>query len=445
MQFSENFLWGAASADYQVEGGWNADGKGPGIWDALHTGHIAHGESGDIACDHYHRFREDVAIMREIGLKSYRFSVSWPRVLPAGKDHSNPAGLRFYSELVDELLASGITPILTLYHWNMPQALYELGGWENPESPDWFAAYAGLMADTLGERVPYWLTFNEPQMFMGLGYRVGIHAPFQHVSDERIVTMSKNIMLAHGKAVRVLRGKLGSRVQIGIAPTGDVFIPKNDEPATIAEAKTKSFVLGKEFVMSNTWWGDPIHLGCFPEEAYQRFGSSALEMDFSIVHQPLDFYAYNVYQGASAIVGPQEYGEYEYAGSPKTSFGWSITPDVMYWASKWLYERYHKPILITENGYSSLDFVSRDGKVHDPQRIDFLYRYLLALKRAASEDVPVIGYTTWSLLDNFEWASGYDMRYGLVYVDFQTQQRIRKDSAEWYQSVIQTNGAFICA
>lgn len=441
MQFPENFLWGAASADYQVEGAWNADGKGPGIWDTLHKGHIAHGESGEIACDHYYRFREDVALMHQIGLKSYRFGISWPRVLPAGKGAVNPAGLRFYSDLIDELLKNGITPIATLYHWNLPQALYELGGWENPESPDWFAEYAALMADTLGTRVPYWLTFNEPQMFMGLGYRLGIHAPFQHVSDERVIAMSKNIMLAHGKAVRVLREKLGGRVKIGIAPTGDVFLPKNAEPSEIAQARERSFALGHEFIMSNTWWSDPIQLGCFPEEAHRRFGSEALKLDFSTVCQPLDFYAYNAYQGSDSAPNPQAYGEYTYAGSPRTAFGWSITPDVLYWSTKWLYERYQKPILITENGYSGFDFVSMDGKVHDLQRIDFLHRYLLELKRAVAENIPVIGYTVWSLLDNFEWASGYDQRYGLVYTDFQSQQRILKDSAFWYKDIIQTNGA----
>ena len=440
MQFPENFLWGAASADYQVEGAWNADGKGPGIWDTLHKGHIAHGESGEIACDHYHHFRDDVALMHQIGLKSYRFGISWPRVLPAGKGASNPAGLRFYSDLIDELLKNGITPIATLYHWNLPQALYELGGWENPESPDWFAEYAALMADTLGARVPYWLTFNEPQMFMGLGYRLGIHAPFQHVSDERVIAMSKNIMLAHGKAVRVLREKLGDRVKIGIAPTGDVFLPKSAEPSEIAQARDRSFALGHEFVMSNTWWGDPIHLGCFPEEAHRRFGSEALKLDFSTVCQPLDFYAYNAYQGSDGAPNPQAYGEYTYAGSPRTAFGWSITPDVLYWSTKWLYERYQKPILITENGYSGFDFVSMDGKVHDLQRIDFLHRYLLALQRVLAENIPVIGYTVWSLLDNFEWASGYDQRYGLIYTDFQSQQRILKESAFWYKNIIQTNG-----
>ncbi len=441
MGFRNDFLWGAASADYQIEGAWKEDGKGLGIWDAQHQGHITHGESGEIASDHYHRYKEDVAIMRSLGLKSYRFGISWPRVLPAGKGAANPTGLRFYSDLVDELLKSDITPIATLYHWNLPQSLYDMGGWENPESSDWFAAYAGLMADTLGARVPYWLTFNEPQMFMGLGYRFGIHAPFAHLSDERVIAMSKNIMLAHGKAVRVLREKLGDAVKIGIAPTGDVFLPKDATATCVAEAKARSFSLGHEFVMSNIWWGDPIHLGHFPEEAHHRFGSKLMEIDFSIVSQPLDFYAYNAYQGSDDAPNPQKYGEYAYAGSPRTSFGWSITPDVLYWASKWLYERYQKPLLITENGYAGLDFISLDGKVHDPLRIDFLNRYLLALKRAADEDIPVIGYTVWSILDNFEWASGYDQRYGLVYVDFQTQTRTLKDSANWYQTVIQTNGA----
>ncbi len=451
MGFRDNFLWGAASAAYQVEGAWDIDGKGASIWDTLgrEPGRIAHGESGDVACDHYHRFREDVALMKELGLKSYRFSISWPRVLPDGTGEPNAAGLRFYSEFVDALLDAGITPLVTLYHWDLPQALYERGGWRNPDSSDWFAAYAKLMAKTLGERVPYWITFNEPQIFMGLGYRVGIHAPFEHASDADIITMSKNVLLAHGKAVRELRCTLGDRIQIGMAPTGDCYLPADDTADAIEAAREKSFLLDKDFFMSNIWWADPVFLGKLPDGAKARFGDDMYHLsaeDWALVSQPLDFYGFNVYQGA-VTHGPQahydagaHYDEHGYAGCPLTSFNWHLTPSALYYCPKFLYERYRLPVLITENGMADYDWVALDGKVHDPKRIDFLHRYLLELRRAADDGIPVLGYTCWSLIDNLEWASGYDQRFGLIYVDYRTQQRTIKDSGYWYRDVIRTNG-----
>lgn len=453
MAFRNDFLWGAASAAYQVEGAFKDDSKGPGIWDVLahEQDRTAHGETGDVACDHYHRFREDVAIMKELGLKSYRFSVSWPRVLPEGTGRVNEKGIRFYSELVDALLEAGIEPMLTLYHWNLPYALHEKGGWRNPDSSDWFAEYAGLLASRLGDRVRYWMTFNEPQIFVGLGHVVGIHAPFEKdCPDEELIAISRNVLLAHGKAVRVLRSVVGEKANIGLAPTGDCYLPTENTAEAVEEARKKSFLLDDNFVMSNVWWADPIFLGRVPEGAEARFGEKMYrfsEEEWALVHQPLDFYGFNVYQGALSR-GPQahydsgeHYDEYGYAGCPMTSFNWHVTPDVLYYCAKFLYERYGRPVLVTENGMANFDWVALDGKVHDPLRIDYLHRYLLELRRAADEGIPVVGYTYWSILDNYEWSAGYDQRFGLVHVDYRTQKRTIKDAGYFYRDVIRSNGA----
>ena len=447
MDFSKNFLWGAAAAAAQIEGAWNEDGKGESIWDTLvHNGsHVAHSENADIACDHYHRYKEDIALMRELGLKSYRFSISWPRVLPNGVGEVNQKGLAFYRNLCKELIAAGIKPLATLYHWDLPTALYEKGGWENPDSPLWFEEYTQTVAEALGDCVYGWMTFNEFQMFMGLGYRLGIHAPFQSgTSDERLNAMTRNLLLAHGRAISVLR-KACPEALLGLAPTGDCHLPKDDSPEAVEAARSKSFSIQGDYIMSNAWWADPIFLGHYPKEAAALFGDKLYTLsdeEWALVSQPLDFYGYNCYQGTLDYpVDPMGYDNYGYQGCPKTDMGWNVTDDALYWSSKFLYERYGKPVLITENGFAGLDWVSLDGKVHDPGRIDYLHRYLLGLKRAVHDGIPVIGYQCWSLMDNFEWSAGYDKRFGLIYVDYKTQKRTLKDSAYWYKEVIATNGA----
>ncbi len=446
MGFSEDFLWGAATAAPQIEGAWNEDGKGPSIWDTLarEKGRVAHSETAGTACDHYHRFREDVALMKELGLKSYRFSISWPRILPQGTGEVNQKGLDFYIALCDELLAAGIKPLATLYHWDLPAALYEQGGWENPDSPLWFEEYARTVSAALGDRVFAWMTFNEFQMFLGLGYRLGLHAPFQSgTSDERLIAMTRNLLLAHGRAVSVLRENCPGAL-VGLAPTGDCYIPRDHSPQAVEEARRRSFSIRDDYIMSNAWWADPIFLGRYPQEALDLFGNKMYTFsreDWALVHQPLDFYGYNCYQGTITYpIDPAGYDDYGYQGCPRTDFGWNVTPDALYWSSKFLYERYRRPILVTENGFAGNDWVALDGHVHDGPRIDFLHRYLRSLRRAAEEGVPVLGYQCWSLLDNFEWASGYDVRFGLIHVDYRTQKRTLKDSALWYRDVIAANG-----
>lgn len=446
MSFSKDFLWGASSAATQIEGAWNEDGKGESIWDTFgHKGGcIAHSETADTACDHYHRWREDVALMKELGLKSYRFSISWPRVLPAGTGAVNQKGLEFYVNLCNELRAAGIKPLATLYHWDLPTALYEKGGWENPDSPLWFEEYVRTVAQALGDRVHAWLTFNEFQMFVGLGYVLGIHAPFNSsTSDQRLMGITRSILLAHGRAVSALR-EVTPSVPVGMAPTGDVHLPKDESPEAVEAARARTFSVEGDYIVSNAWWGDPILLGRYPEGAKERFGDllyTLSDEEWAQVSQPLDFYGFNCYQGTIDYpIDPMKYDNYGYQGCPRTLMTWNVTPDALYWSSKFLYERYQKPLIITENGFSGLDWVALDGRVHDGNRIDFLHRYLLGLKRAVDEGIPVLGYHCWSLLDNFEWAAGYDQRFGLIHVDYQTQKRTPKDSAYWYRDVIASNG-----
>lgn len=447
MSFSKDFLWGASSAAFQIEGAYNEDGKGLSIWDVFgHVeGHILHGENGDVASDHYHRFREDVSLMKKMGLKSYRFSVSWPRILPSGIGEVNQKGLQFYSDLVDELIASGIEPMLTIYHWDMPYELYEKGGWKNDEISDYFAAYVKVLVEKLSDRVKYWMTFNEPQIFMGLGHLLAVHAPFEKNSTADLIHMSKNILLAHGKAVHVIRQYSKQAPQVGLAPTGDVFLPKDSSEEAVQEAKNKSFQLNSfDFVMGNIWWADPIFLGKYPEGSEELFGDqmyTLTEEEWKLVSQSLDFYGFNAYQGSVKMpIDETIHGDYGYQGCPRTQMGWFMTPDILYWAPKFLYERYGKPILITENGFSSSDWVALDGGVHDSYRTDFLHRYLLSLKRAVEEGIPVLGYHIWSLMDNMEWAAGYHPRFGLIFIDYLTLERTIKDSGYWYRDVIAANG-----
>jgi beta-glucosidase len=446
MAFSDKFLWGASSASYQIEGAWKEDGKGVSIWDNFShvQGNIRHGETGDIACDHYHRFKDDVALMKQMGLKSYRFSISWTRIFPDGTGSVNNKGLAFYSDLVDELKNAGIEPMITLFHWDYPAALYKKGGWSNQESPEWFAEYVKVVVNALSDRVRYWLTFNEYQIFVGLGYQLGILAPGVKLTDEELIKMSRNILLAHGRAVQEIRKNAKLPPKVGMAPTGDVYRPADNSQDAVEEARRKSFAVPETFTMSNSWWADPVILGDYPEEAYTRFGTILPRItpeEKAVICQPLDFYGYNCYQTTcSPAPDSSHYDGNGFQGGPLTANGWHIVPDTLYWSSKFLYERYHLPLIITENGMAGNDFESLDGGVHDTCRIDFLHRYLLGLEKAVDEGIPVLGYHVWSIMDNFEWNSGYDYRFGLVYVDYRTQKRIIKDSGMWYRDVIRTNG-----
>ena len=449
MGFPGGFVWGSATASYQIEGAADEDGKGPSVWDMMcrKGGTIWNGQSGAVACDHYHRYKEDVAHWKEIGLKGYRLSISWPRVIPAGVGAVNPKGLDFYDKLIDELLAANISPYLTLFHWDYPLELYYRGGWLNPDSPDWFADYTRVVVERLSDRVTHWMTLNEPQCFVGLGHRDGVHAPGDKLAFREILRMAHHVLLAHGKAVQTIRAHAKSEVKVGYAPVGTVKVPATEDPKDIEAARRSMFSITEpKGYWNNTWWMDPVILGRYPEDGLQAYAPDLPEMgegDLETMCQPLDFFGVNIYQGQTVRAGPD--GNAEPVDLPTgyamTAFRWPVTPEALRWGPRFFHERYKLPIVITENGLANLDWVALDGKVHDPQRIDFTRRYLLQLEKAIEDGADVRGYFHWSIMDNFEWAEGYRQRFGLIHVDYDSQKRTLKDSAYWYKEVIASNGA----
>lgn len=448
MPFRSDFVWGAGTSAYQVEGAARDGGRGDSIWDEFcrTPGKVHQGHTGDVACDHVNRFAGDVAIMKEIGLRAYRFSVSWPRVMPEGVGRVNEAGLAFYDRLVDALLGSGIDPWVTLFHWDYPLALYHRGGWLNRDSAAWMADYAAAVVDRLSDRVTKWITINEPQIFIGIGHRDGGNAPGLRLPPRDWLLAGHHALLAHGLSAQVIRSRAKKPPTVGWAPIGRVRVPATAAPADVGAARIATSSVLAPDQWNNTWFGDPVVLGRYPEDGLRLFGADAptpAAGDMETIRQPLDFYGINVYDAEVYRAGPD--GKPEMAphppGHPRTAFNWPIVPDALYWGAKFLHERYRLPIVVTENGLSNTDWVDLDGKVRDPQRIDYTRRYLLGLRRAASEGVDVRGYFHWSLLDNFEWAEGYNQRFGLVHVDFATQARTPKESAAWYRGVIGTNGA----
>lgn len=440
MSFSETFLWGAATAAYQVEGAYDEDGKGPSIWDALSEGHVAHGDNGNNSCDHYHHFREDVKIMKQLGLKAYRFSVSWPRVMPED-GVVNEKGLQFYRDLVDELEKAGITPLLTLYHWDLPLWAHEKGGWLGETVSDDFADYVEHVVDALSDKVSYWMTFNEGTSFIGESYLHGTHPPYMKVpagseEEHRIVLKaSKNLLLAHAKAAKVIREKAVLEPKIGIATDCTLYLPDSESSDDVERARKRTFGTDICHYYLN-WWMDPIMKGTGHPALMEQFSSEELDL----IHQPLDYLGWNCYLANNYNDGPDGRMMDYWPGVPRSDSDFVITPDALYWGVKFINERYDIPIVISENGFANVDFVMDDGRVHDPQRIQFLKWYIRGLRRAVDEGYPVLGYMVWSILDNFEWAFGYSKRFGLVYVDYRTQKRTIKDSAYWYAEVIKNNG-----
>ncbi len=449
MSFPKGFVWGAATAAYQVEGAAAEGGKGPSIWDQFvhEEGKIFGGHTGDQACDHFHRFREDVRLMASLGVQGYRFSLSWPRILPQGRGAVNQAGVDFYQRLLDALLEANIRPFVTLFHWDYPVALSACGGWENPDSPQWFADYADLCARHFGDKVKDFITLNEPQIFLGHGYVNGVHAPGLRLTPDRTVPMAHRILLAHGLAAAALRSACPD-ARVGFAPCANPRIPVTESPEDIAAARKAYFSIPSTgcWCFNVPWWSDPVLLGQYPAQGLERFAQwlpQGWEKDMERMHQPLDFYGQNIYCGDLVRAAQTGDGWEDVPlpqGCSQSLTRWAVTPQALYWGPRFLYERYHTPIVITENGMSCHDTVSLDGQVHDPNRIDYLHRYLLAYRRAAEEGVDIRGYFVWSLMDNFEWSRGYGERFGLVYVDYATQRRIVKDSGKWYGQVISTNG-----
>jgi beta-glucosidase len=455
MTFPRDFAWGCATASYQIEGAAFEDGKGRSIWDvfAHEPGRILGGDTGDVACDHYHRWPEDVELMAGIGLNAYRLSIAWPRVLPEGTGAVEPRGLGFYDRLVDALLTAGIEPWVTLYHWDLPHALQLRGGWLNPVISDWFAEYTAVVVDALSDRVSHWMTLNEPNVFVAAGYLGGEHAPGLKLDLAGGLQVAHNSLLAHGKAVQMIRNRSKRAPMVGVAQAGAVRMPASEAPEDVAAAREAMFSINPSSHYNHAWFGDPIILGCYPEALLRHFGKnwpSIGPSDMETICQPLDFYGLNVYF-AEEIVGAGDASEPGVGDRLRgdlpgfTMMGWPVWPEAIYWGIRFLAERYHLPLVITENGMANTDWLHLDGRVQDPQRIDFLARYLLQVDRALQEGLDVRGYFVWTLLDNFEWARGMRPRFGLVYVDYPTQRRVLKDSADWYRSVIESNGRVLRA
>ena len=431
-KFPHDFLWGAATASYQIEGAWNEDGKGESIWDRFsHTpGKISDHSTGDVACDHYHRYEEDIALMRRLGLKAYRFSISWTRVLPLGAGNVNPSGLDFYDRLVDALCAANIEPLLTLHHWDYPQALYETGGWINRNHLHYFADYAALMAKRLGDRVTKWTTFNEPGVIAWDGYLSGEHAPGEQ-DPHKAKQVAHNLMVAHGLAVQAIRG-VNPKLEVGIVLNQWMADAADDDPQTIGNAESA-------WNRSETTFLHPIFKGYYHPE-YVEFAGGLPEIqagDMALIAQKLDFLGVNFY--SRNLYNAQGHVE-EVAGSEYTEMGWEVcAPALRRMLNKISRDYNVPPIYITENGASFADEVSPDGKVHDPRRLDYLKNHFIQTRLAMQDGVDVRGYMVWSLMDNFEWGHGFTKRFGIIRVDYETQKRTVKDSGEWYAEVIRKN------
>ena len=444
-KFPEGFVWGAATAAYQIEGAWNEDGKGESIWDRFsHTSYrIYNGDTGDVACDHYHRMPEDIGLMEKLGLKSYRFSISWPRVLPQGYGKANEPGLDFYDRLVDALLEAGITPNATLNHWDFPQALQDKGGWNNRDSVNWFTDYARLMFDRLGDRVSMWATHNEPWVVAFIGYAFGQFAP--GIADySQAFQASHHLLLSHGKAVEAYRDG-GYPGQIGI-----VLNLGHSYPATSSEADKAANQ--RHYDMDNALFLAPLFKGEYPAAFMDWIGTHAPKVedgDMETISQPIDFLGVNYYM-SFAVKDSSDGGllknSTEYVSGAnwgKTEMGWGIYPPGLKATLLDIKENYSDiDLYVTENGCAVNDIPDERGSVIDDGRVNFLRAHFLAAYEALQAGVNLKGYYAWSLMDNFEWASGLSKRFGLIYVDYETGARTLKKSAGWYKDVIEQNGVY---
>ena len=435
LQFPAGFAWGAATASYQIEGAVNEDGRGPSIWDTFaHTpGRTLNGETGDVACDHYHRYPQDIALMKELGLKAYRFSIAWPRILPTGRGQINQAGLDFYDRLVDELLAANIDPYATLYHWDLPQPLQDAGGWVNRDTCNAFADYAHVVAERLGDRVHHWITHNEPLVVAFFGHLLGFHPPAMH-DPAAASQVAHHLMLSHGMAMNALRAAGGSPAQVGITLSLQPIYPASDSEQDLAVAR-------REEVIWQRWFLDPLFKGEYPLEGMEAGGLPAPTIeagDLEIISQPMDFLGVNYYSRniarGSTSGGIQEEAEH-------TTMGWEVYPDGLHVLLELLQQRYApKAMYITENGAAYEDTLLADGTVDDEKRRSYLQRHFAAAHQAMQTGVPLRGYFVWSLMDNYEWTFGYSQRFGIIYNDYATQQRHIKKSGYFYQEVIARNG-----
>jgi len=442
-EFPAGFLWGTATASYQVEGAVDEDGRGKSIWDVFsHTpGKTVGGATGDVANDHYHRYKEDIQLMKALGVKTYRFSIAWPRVFPQGGGAPNPKGLDFYNRLVDELLANGITPFATLYHWDLPQALQErVGGWESRETSEAFANYAGYVAERLSDRVKHFFTINEFGAWVEVGYRMGVHAPGLKLTGSRLNQLRHYGVLGHGLAVQAIRAKAKPGTRVGLAENMTICAPVMETPEHVLAARAATREINAPYMTV-------IQEGKYTDAYLAAAGADApkfTEAELKTISSPLDFVGINIYtpiyvradgsqRGFEVVQHPPSF--------PHMPSPWLfVGPEALYWGPRHVHDIWGaKEIYITENGCSAADPIAKDGKVYDTDRVMYLRNYLSHLQRAAADGVPVKGYFLWSLMDNFEWADGYTNRFGIHHVDFDTQKRTPKLSADYYKQVVAAN------
>jgi beta-glucosidase len=444
--FPKDFIWGAATASYQIEGSPDADGKGESIWDRFtHTpGRVIDGHTGDIACDSYRKMEEDIRIIRDIGLDAYRFSLAWPRIIPSGTGAVNQKGLDHYSRFVDMLLEAGIRPFVTMYHWDLPQALEDRGGWRVKDTSKAFGEYAAVVVKALGDRVKNWMTLNEPPC-SAFAYYVGEHAPGCKESKKTLAQIIHNLLYAHGLGVQAVRAHGRPGTEVGLVHNPGVLVPLYEQPEEMAQVTKAFWYDGWEF--ENGWWLDPVFFGKYPDELWTAKGADVPVItpeEMRIISSPMDFIGLNVYSAGYLIAdpsAPRGYRKVEPAKDhPKTAFGWGITPECIRFTLRAVYELYKpRKMYITENGAAFDDVISTDGRVHDTGRIEYLRAHIASARKALEEGIPLAGYFVWTLLDNFEWNFGYTKRLGLVFTVYDDKRtRILKDSAYWYRTLIRS-------
>lgn len=437
----KDFIWGVATAAYQIEGAENEGGRGKSIWDGEFTkGRVLGDMNGKTACDHYHRYKEDVALLKNLGIKNYRFSVSWSRIMPNGKGEINPEGVAFYSNLADELLKAGITPWVTIFHWDLPRALFEEGGFLNDKISDYFADYAKTVVEIFGDRVKNYFIFNEPQVFVEDGHFTGAHAPFLRLSRSDVFKVAHNVLLSIGKAEKVMRKTAKIELDIGCSPCFTPMIPKRKEDAELA--LKYNFTPNGEFY-DGCFFTDALIKGEFTDDYkkwFAEYGYNPSEEDMKIIKSDFDFFGVNYYHGFYVENTGDGMKKISFTPSNKiTAMNWTVTPEGIEYLVRYYYERYGLPILFAENGVAISEWKTLKGDIPDDMRIDYIRRHLEEIKKV-SEKYPVTGYFYWSFIDNFEWTAGYTKRFGLVYVDYETLERTPKKSAYWYKKVIETNG-----
>jgi len=436
--FKNDFIFGAATAAYQIEGAHDRDGKTPSIWDVFShkEGKIANGDNGDVACDHYHLYENDIALMKEIGLDSYRFSVSWPRVIPH-PGHVNEKGIDFYNRLIDELLENGISPMLTLYHWDLPQWMYEKGGWISREICGYFDDYSALLFNKFGDRVKYWVTHNEPYCISMLGHLYGQHAP-GHKNLQDAIRTAHHLLLTHGRALNIFR-QTGLKSKIGITLNlGPAYPYSETETDKLAASRYDGF--------ANRWFLEPLFKGQYPKDMFDYYESNHIDFshiqdgDLKIINGETDFLGVNYYMDFNMRYDRDAFlqGSHVDMGRDKTAMGWEISPEGFIDIVRQIRENYTDiPVMITENGSAFKDEI-KNGEIEDTERLEYLKSHLEAVVKMNEEGLNVTAYYVWSLMDNFEWAFGYDKRFGIIGVDYETQKRIIKKSGRYYSNIIKT-------